>query len=105
MKLDINRFFEAAGDGDTAPNPKVEFGGGGDDDGKDLFEDELEDALCVFKSAGDRDADIIKDNEAQILLKIDLENEVVFDKNEKPLKADDQPEEGVEIKMHPVLLN
>lgn len=46
--------------------PKVEFGGGGDENDKDLFEDSLEDALCVFKSGGGggKDADILKENEA-----------------------------------------
>jgi hypothetical protein len=43
--------------------PKVEFGGGGSDDSKDPFEDSLEDALCVFKSGGGKDADILKENE------------------------------------------
>ena len=51
QKLDINRLILAEGNGDSMP--KVEFGGSmGADDGKDPFEDELEDALCVFKSGG-----------------------------------------------------
>jgi hypothetical protein len=43
----------------------VEFGGAGGsgDDEKDPFEDSLEDALCVFKSGGGKDADILKENE------------------------------------------
>jgi hypothetical protein len=46
--------------------PKVEFGGGGQDDSKDPFEDSLEDALCVFKSGAGagKDTDILKENEA-----------------------------------------
>ena len=44
--------------------PKVEHEfGGEDDDGKDPFEDSLEDALCVFKSGGGKDSDILKENE------------------------------------------
>lgn len=45
--------------------PKIETGKGDsqfDGDSKDLFEDELEDALCVFKSAG-ANSDILKENE------------------------------------------
>jgi hypothetical protein len=34
-----------------------------DKEEKDLFEDSLEDALCVFKSGGGKDSDILKDNE------------------------------------------
>ena len=52
----------AEGTGDKMP--KVEFGGGGDFDDKDPFEDSLEDALCVFKSGGGgKDTDILKENE------------------------------------------
>jgi len=43
--------------------PKVESSGGGFDDDKDPFEDSLEDALCVFRSGGGKDADILKENE------------------------------------------
>ena len=62
--------------------PKVEFGGVGGDDEGDLFEDQLEDALCVFRSgaAGGKDTDILKENEGQLLFYIDLENENVIDK-------------------------
>ncbi len=41
----------------------VEFGAGGGGDEKDPFEDSLEDALCVFKSGGGKDSDILKENE------------------------------------------
>ncbi len=62
--------------------PKVEFGGGGFEDDKDPFEDSLEDALCVFKSGagGGKDADILKENEAQLLFYVDLDNESIIDK-------------------------
>lgn len=63
--------------------PKVEFGGGGQDDSKDPFEDSLEDALCVFKSGAGagKDTDILKENEAQLLFYVDLDNESVIDKS------------------------
>ncbi len=63
----------------------MEFGGAGDqgDDDKDPFEDSLEDALCVFKSGGGKDADILKENEGQILFYVDLENECLIDKTDK----------------------
>ena len=60
---DINRFFIA--EGDQSDMPKIESGkadSGFDGDSKDLFEDELEDALCVFKSGG-ANSDILKENE------------------------------------------
>ena len=60
--------------------PQVEFGGGEGGDDKDPFEDSLEDALCVFKSGGGKDGDILKENEAQILFYVDLENECIIDK-------------------------
>ena len=42
--------------------PQVEFGASGNNDDKDLFEDSLEDALCVFKSGTGKDGDILKEN-------------------------------------------
>jgi hypothetical protein len=52
---------------------------------KDPFEDSLEDALCVFKSggggAGGKDVDILKENEAQLLFYVDLDNETIVDKS------------------------
>ena len=63
--------------------PKVEFGGGGDDEGKDPFEDSLEDALCVFKSGNaSKDTDILKENENQLLFYVDLENENIIGKSD-----------------------
>lgn len=71
----------AEGSGDQVP--KVEFGSGFQDDSKDPFEDSLEDALCVFKSGAGagKDTDILKENEAQLLFYIDLDNELVIDKS------------------------
>jgi hypothetical protein len=42
----------------------VEFAKAEGEDDKDMFEDSLEDALCVFKSGGGKDGDMVKDNEA-----------------------------------------
>ena len=58
---------------------KPEKEDGGDSD-KDLFEGQLEDALCVFKSAG-ANSDILKENDKQILFYVDLDNEAVLDKD------------------------
>lgn len=72
--------------------PKVEFGGqeGADDDG-DMFEDQLEDALCVFRSgANGKETDILKENEGQLLFYIDLENETIIDKVIPKLGVDDE---------------
>ena len=80
-KLDINRFFIASGTGDNMP--KVEFGNQeeGQDEDKDLFEDSLEDALCVFKSGGGKDQDLLQQNESLIMFYVDLENELIVDKD------------------------
>ena len=92
----------AEGTGDSLP--KVECGGGGDDEGKDLFEDSLEDALCVFKSGTQgKDSDILKENEHQLLFYVDLENENIVGKDEQQAKGDDS--EGAQQSKHPVLLN
>jgi hypothetical protein len=79
-KQDINRLILAEGTGDNVP--KVEFGAGvSADDGKDPFEESLEDALCVFKSgAAKGETDILQENEAQLLFYVDLDNEVIVDK-------------------------
>mmetsp|Transcript_32993 Transcript_32993/g.24292 ORF Transcript_32993/g.24292 Transcript_32993/m.24292 type:complete len:93 (+) Transcript_32993:115-393(+) len=77
-KTDINRFYIDSGTGDNLP--KVEFGAGHMGDEKDPFEDSLEDALCVFKSSGGKDSDILKENEGQILFYVDLENEQFIDR-------------------------
>lgn len=45
-------------------------------EGNEEFENSLEDALQVFKSGGG-DADLLKDNEEQILFHVDLENEAI----------------------------
>jgi hypothetical protein len=89
----------AEGTGDQIP--KVEFGaaGEGQDDSKDPFEDSLEDALCVFKSggggAGGKDTDRLKENEAQLLFYVDLDNETIVDKSavDGQQQADDLDDE------------
>ena len=64
----MNRFFDAAveiGDGPEGMGEmKMEMGGGGgsSEQTDDLFEEHLEDALCVFKSGG-INSDILKQNE------------------------------------------
>ena len=45
-------------------------------DNSDPFEEDLEDALCVFK-AGDSNVSIMEKNEKLIMFYIDLENEVI----------------------------
>ena len=49
------------------------------DDAGDLFEDALEDALCVFKSGG-ANVDLLKENDKQILFYVDLDNEEIIEK-------------------------
>ena len=70
--------------------PKVEHGGGatggglpvaGFTDNSDPFEDDLEDALCVFK-AGDSTSDALEKNAPLIMFYIDLENEQIVDKRD-----------------------
>jgi hypothetical protein len=91
-KLDINRFFIEDSDGVKNENPaggnempKVEFGASGSGpsngfaDNSDPFEDDLEDALCVFKS-GDGNSDILEKNEKLIMFYVDLDNELILSK-------------------------
>ena len=90
-KLDINRFFiedsdsvKAKGAASGQANgvmPGVEFGTGqsGFNDISDPFENELEEALCVFKS-GDGNTDILEKNENLIMFYVDLENEMIVNK-------------------------
>jgi hypothetical protein len=93
--------------------PKVESGGqdkdaSGEEVSKDLFEDELEEALCVFKSGG-ANSDLLKDNDKQILFYVDLENEEILSKE----KVQSMKEEGGEAdgdaelgdSSHPMLIN
>ena len=90
--------------------PKVETSkheSGAEQDSKDLFEDELEEALCVFKSGG-ANSDILKENDAQILFYVDLDNEEIIDKEKvKKLKEEGVDDEDEEIKgeLHPMLFN
>ena len=87
-RLDINRFLIEDSDGKkgaAAEMPKVEFGAknegpmSGFADNSDPFEEDLEEALCVFKS-GDGNSDILERNEKLILFYVDLENEQIVDK-------------------------
>jgi hypothetical protein len=94
--------------GASTEMPGIEFGGGGGStgfaDNSDPFEEALEDALCVFKS-GDTNSDILEKNEKLIMFYIDLENELIIDKQgEESKDKDDEGELGAESK-HPVLLN
>lgn len=92
----------------------MEFGGGsGGDESKDLFEDSLEDALCVFKSGAGAggNTDILKENEQQILFYVDLENEAIIDKtgsvgaDNNGGTGEEDLEDEVQESKHPVLLN
>jgi len=60
-QLDINRFFVSEGTGSDMPNVEDSTNKNADEGG-DLFENSLDDALCVFKSAGAGN-NILKDNE------------------------------------------
>ena len=61
----------------------------------------------MFKSGGGKDADILKENEGQILFYVDLENESIIEKSDK--KEGDQQEDDLENEVegtkHPLLLN
>jgi len=118
-KLDINRFFLEDSDGKKATDlqkansgtsganggmPGVEFGTGqtGFADSSDPFENELEEALCVFKS-GDGNTDILEKNENLIMFYIDLENECIVNKQSA---AEEKKDEDADIQgQHPVLFN
>lgn len=83
----MNRFFDTdveIGNGPTGMGEmKMETreNGAGGEEADTLFEEHLEDALCVFKSGG-INSDILKQNEKQILFFLDLENEEVVNKEE-----------------------
>jgi len=103
QKLDINRFFIEDSDGkkdagadkdeEAEKMPNMEFGGNqgtgqtGFADNSDPFENELEEALCVFKS-GDGNTDILENNANLIMFYIDLENEAIVNKNSEENKQD-----------------
>ena len=64
--------------------PQVEFGSNGAPssgfaDNSDPFEEDLDDALCVFK-AGDGNQDILEKNQNFIMFYLDLENEMIVNK-------------------------
>ena len=88
--------------------PQVEFGqmGNGETgfaDNTDPFEDDLEEALCVFKS-GDNNNDIIQKNEKLIMFYVDLENEIIIRNSNSEENKQDTNEELTDAK-HPVLFN
>lgn len=51
----------------------------GEEEKDDLFEEALEDALCVFKSSG-ANTDLLSQNEKQILFYVDLDEEEIIDR-------------------------
>ena len=116
QKLDINRFFvedsegKKGNAGGSNDMPGIEFGAGngntGFADNSDPFEDALEDALCVFKS-GDTNSDILEKNEKLIMFYVDLENELIIDKQgEESKDKNDEGDTGGQMESkHPVLLN
>lgn len=85
--------------------PNVEFGNGstGFADNSDPFEDDLEDAMCVFKS-GDGNTDILEKNDKLILFYVDLENEEIIDKQTNPEEQKEDSGQAGESK-HPLLFN
>jgi hypothetical protein len=104
-KLDVNRFFdsyvEIGEGGEGFMPPAVEQKGCTGEEADTLFEDHLEDALCVFKTGGINN-DILEQNEKQILLYINFEEEEVVDKAKyMQHEAKDDKIEGC----HPVLFN
>ena len=121
--LDINRFFVEDSDGNKAnagggatgnEMPQIE-GSAGMNGGtglpasgfaynSDPFEDDLEDALCVFK-AGDSNKDIMEKNEKLIMFYVDLENEQILNSNEENKNGGEEDQEQVGDSKHPVLLN
>ena len=117
-KLDINRFFIEDSEGQTGTGdamPKVEFGHSdepgastGFNDNSDPFEDALEDALCVFKS-GDVNSDIVEKNEKLIMFYVDLENEMIINKQigneENKERQDGESGDQISESKHPVLFN
>lgn len=102
-KLDINRFFIEDSDGKKQDNggqggdmPGVEFGAGGTGfaDNSDPFENELDDALNVFKSGGENN-DIIKNNENLVMFYVDLDEEQFIEKHKEG--EENKEDEGQEM--------
>ena len=81
-QLDINRFFVSEGTGSNMPNVEQSANNNSNsvEGGDQLFENSLDDALCVFKSAGAGN-NILKDNEQQIQFYVDMENETMLTKD------------------------
>jgi hypothetical protein len=70
-------------------------------EGGDLFDNDLDEEISVFKSAGG-DSDLVKENQNNILFFIDLENETIV---EKEGDQEQNLEEELQGGMHPVLIN
>jgi hypothetical protein len=102
----VNRFFdntvEFGEEGDGFTPPQVESkGSSGGNENDDLFEDHLEDALCVFKTGG-INKDILEQNEKQILFFINFEEEEIIEKDQYSLsESNNEKIEGC----HPILFN
>ena len=90
---DVNRFFTKKGEEE--------------EEGNDSFN--LDEELSVFKNVlGDKESDLLKENDKEILFYLDLENEEVVDKeerNEIMEGAQTNLEEERNLSVHPVLIN
>ena len=94
---DVNRFFvqQEAGDGQEASNI--------DDD---LFDNELEDELSVFKNKQGDEKDLVEQNENEILFFVDLDNESIVEKQDRQANEwDADHEEEIKTNTHPILIN
>ena len=80
----------------------------GEEEKDDLFEEALEDALCVFKSSG-ANTDLLSQNEKQILFYVDLDEEEIIERETYMAKKQEEEEEDVEQELdkkpHPMLFN
>jgi len=114
---DINRFF--IDEGDSSDVPQVFFSKNTADEqlndnqnnlpnqsSDDLFEEQLDNALQVFKSGG-ANTDLLKENEGQILFYVDLDNEAIIERNEMEDEKDEDDDGEREIgeRPHPMLFN
>lgn len=115
LDQDINRFFIEEGDSENAPqvffsknDANADENANASEPGQvdDLFEGELDSALQVFKSGG-ANTDLLKENEAQILFYVDLENEEVIAKEQMEENKEDEEDGEQEIgeRPHPMLFN
>lgn len=76
----------------------------GFEDESDPFENDLDEALCVFKS-GDGNTDILEKNENLIMFYVDLENETIVNKVGSGEENKQDQNEDVSDSKHPVLFN